>query len=114
VGDVVPYLCAADVLAAPSRNEGMGRALIEALALGVPVVGSRVGGIPSVLGEGEFGCLVPPDAPAALAGALGALLEDGNRRADLGARGRKRAEAFTVEVMTSKILETYGALVPPR
>jgi glycosyltransferase involved in cell wall biosynthesis len=114
VGDVVPYLSAADVLAAPSRNEGMGRALIEAMALGVPVVGSRVGGIPSVLGEGEFGRLVPPDAPEALADALRALLEDERGRTELGTLGRKRAEEFTVEVMTTRILELYRAVVRAR
>src|SRR5216117_3447859 len=53
VTDVVTPLAAADVVAAPSRNEGMGRALVEAMALGIPVVGAAVGGIPAVLVDGD-------------------------------------------------------------
>jgi len=108
--DVVPYLAAADLFAAPSRNEGMGRALVEALALGVPVVGTEVGGIPSVLDGGRYGTLVPPDDPTALARALLELLEDPARRATLGRAGPARAEEFTVEVMTTRITGMYRSL----
>ena len=111
--DVVPYIAAADVVAAPSRNEGMGRVLVEALALGVPVVATRVGGIPSVLDGGRYGVLVPPDDPAALADALIELLSDPVRRAELGQAGRARAEEFTVEVMTTRIADVYGSLAHP-
>ena len=109
-GDVIPYIAAADVLVAPSRNEGMGRVLIEAMALGVPVIGSRVGGIPSVLAGGEFGSLVPPDAPHAIAEALIELLGDPALRAKFAEAGRKRAEEFTVDVMTRRIVELYRSL----
>ncbi len=108
--DVVPYIAAADVLVAPSRNEGMGRVLIEAMALGVPVVGTQVGGIPSVLAGGELGPLVPPDAPPALAAALVDLLGDPGRRRKLAELGRRHAEAFTVEVMTSRMIRLYAEL----
>jgi len=111
--DVVPYVVAADVVAAPSRNEGMGRVLVEALALGVPVVATRVGGIPSVLDGGRYGVLVPPDDPAALADALIELLSDPVRRAELGQAGRARAEEFTVEVMTTRIADVYRSLARP-
>ncbi len=108
--DVAPYIAAADVLAAPSRNEGMGRVLIEAMALDVPVVGTRVGGISSVLADGEFGVLVPPEAPGPLAAALVDLLHDAGRRAKLAEAGRRRAEAFTVDVMVSRIRALYEGL----
>ena len=111
--DVVPYVVAADVVAVPSRNEGMGRVLVEALAPGVPVVATRVGGIPSVLDGGRYGVLVPPDDPAALADALIELLSDPVRRAELGQAGRARAEEFTVEVMTTRIADVYGSLAHP-
>jgi glycosyltransferase involved in cell wall biosynthesis len=110
--DVVPYIAAADVLAAPSRNEGMGRVLVEAMALGVPVVGTRVGGIPSVLDGGRCGVLVPADDPEALADALIELLKDPARREKLGDAGRERAEEFTVGVMTRRIAELYRDLDP--
>ncbi len=112
--DVTPYLAAADVLAAPSRNEGMGRVLIEAMALGVPVVAARVGGIPSVLGGGRFGRLVEPDAPAAMADALTALLGDPALRVQLAEAGRRRAGDFTVEVMTSRLIRLYEELAEAR
>ena len=111
--DVVPYIAAADVVAAPSRNEGMGRVLVEALALGVPVVATRVGGIPSVLDGGRYGVLVPPDDPPALAQALIGLLSDPGRRATLGQAGRARAAEFTVEVMTTRLADLYRSLARP-
>src|SRR5262249_38663320 len=66
VSDVAGVLAAADVLAAPSRNEGMGRVLVEAMAIGLPVIGTTVGGIPDVIIDGECGCLVTPDDAHAL------------------------------------------------
>lgn len=108
--DVAGHLAAADVLAAPSRNEGMGRALIEALALGLPVVGAAVGGIPSVLGDGSCGRLVPPDDPAALAAALAEVARDAPLRARLAAAAPVRAEAFSTEVAAARMREVYDAL----
>ncbi len=110
VGDVTPWLAAADVVAAPSRNEGMGRVIVEAMALGVPVVGAAVGGIPSVIADGECGRLVPPEDPAALARALVELGRDGALRARLGAAGVRRAEAFALAVADRKLCEVYEAL----
>jgi glycosyltransferase involved in cell wall biosynthesis len=108
--DVSPWIAGADVLAVPSRNEGMGRVLIEGMALGVPVVATATGGIPSVLGEGEFGVLVPPDDPPALAAALIDLLRDPARRDKLAEAGRRRAQEFTVEVMVERLIRLYDEL----
>jgi glycosyltransferase involved in cell wall biosynthesis len=114
VTDVIGLLAAADVLAAPSRNEGMGRVLVEAMALGLPVVGARVGGIPDVIVDGECGLLVPPDDPAALAGALVELGRDAARRAKLGAAARPRAEAFSTTVSTAAMRGIYDGLLRTR
>jgi len=108
--DVVEILAAADVLAAPSRNEGMGRALVEAMALGVPVVGAAVGGVPSVVGDNEAGRLIPPDDAPALAAALIELGRDGRLRAKLADVARARAEAFSTPVAEAKMLELYATL----
>jgi glycosyltransferase involved in cell wall biosynthesis len=108
--DVVEILAAADVLVAPSRNEGMGRSLVEAMALGVPVVGAAVGGIPSVVGDDEAGRLVPPDDAAALAAALIELGCDDGVRAKLGAVARERAEAFSTSVAEARMLALYATL----
>jgi glycosyltransferase involved in cell wall biosynthesis len=108
--EVVSVLAAADVLAAPSRNEGMGRSLVEAMALGIPVVGTTVGGIPTVVGDDEAGRLVPADDAAALAAALIDLGRDETVRAKVAAVARERSEAFSTAVADRLMLEVYGAL----
>jgi len=111
VGDVTGHLAAADVLAAPSRNEGMGRVLVEAMALGLPVVGAAVGGIPDVIEDGGCGLVVPPEDPAALAEALVDLGVDAALRAKLGAAAPRRAEAFSTAVAGAAMASIYDGLV---
>jgi glycosyltransferase involved in cell wall biosynthesis len=109
--DIAAILAAADVLAAPSRNEGMGRSLVEAMALGVPVVGAAVGGIPSVVGPDEAGRLIPPDDVRALAAALIELGSHESVRAKLADVARARAERFSTTVADALMLDLYAALV---
>ncbi|MFQ5790435.1 MAG: glycosyltransferase family 4 protein [Acidobacteriota bacterium] len=117
--DVAAFLAAADVLVAPSRNEGMGRALVEAMALGLPVVATRVGGIPCVVEDGSTGKLVPPEDAPALAAALVSLLRNATERLELGRRGQERAESFSLATMESRLLQLYREVaaekgLPPR
>ncbi len=114
VADPAPWLAAADVVAAPSRNEGMGRALVEAMALGLPVVAAAVGGIPEVIEDGVCGRLVPPDDALALAQALVELGRDTGLRRRLGAAAAARAGAFSTAVADRKMCEVYAALVAER
>jgi len=109
--DIAVCLAAADVLAAPSRNEGMGRALVEGMALGLPVVGSEVGGIPAVIADGETGWLVPPGDAAALAEALVELGRDAALCAKLGAAAAARAEAFSSRVAHAAMRAIYDELM---
>jgi glycosyltransferase involved in cell wall biosynthesis len=108
--DIVGWLAAADVLAAPSRNEGMGRAIVEAMALGLPVVGAEVGGIPAVIADGETGWLVPPDDAVALAAALVELARDEALRTKLGTAAIARAEAFSTDVAHAAMRAIYDEL----
>jgi glycosyltransferase involved in cell wall biosynthesis len=80
-----------DIFAMPSHRESYGVAALEASATGVPVVASRVGGIPEVVIDGATGILVPPRDPGALAEGLDRLVRDGGLRATLGRRGRDEA-----------------------
>jgi starch synthase len=91
--DVVQLLTHATVFACPSLYEPLGIVNLEAMACGTAVVGSRVGGIPEVVSDGETGLLVPPDDPGGLADALNSLLEDPGRAAAMGRLGRERAIA---------------------
>jgi glycosyltransferase involved in cell wall biosynthesis len=111
--DAVRLLSAADVLAAPSRNEGMGRVLVEAMALGVPVVATVVGGIPDVVDD-DCGRLVPPDDAAALASALVELAEDAGLACKLGDAGIAQAERFSVSAAEARMLALYDALTRSR
>ena len=88
----------------------MGRVLVEAMALGRPVVATRVGGIPAVVLDGETGRLVAPDDPPALAGAVTELLKDPGVRRRMGEAGRRRADEFSLRVMESRLLALYRDL----
>jgi glycosyltransferase involved in cell wall biosynthesis len=110
-GEVLEHLAAADVCAAPSRNEGMGRALVEAMALGLPVVGAAVGGIPDVVGSDEAGRLVPAGDAEALAAALIELGLDAPLRRRLGDAARSRAELFSTAVAEARLLDLYADLL---
>ena len=81
-----------DIFVLPSRDEGMANALLEAMAAGLPVVGTRVAGTGEVVIEGETGLLVAPEDADALAAAVAALIQDESRRAAFGREGRKRVE----------------------
>jgi glycosyltransferase involved in cell wall biosynthesis len=112
--DVMGRLAGADVLAAPSRNEGMGRVLVEAMALGLPVIGTRVGGIADVILDRECGLLVPSEDVGALAAALIELGTDVSLRGKLGAGARPRAEAFSTVVAAEAMRAIYDELVRSR
>ena len=107
--DVSLLLPALDVLAMPSRWEGFGLGLVEAMACGVPVVATRVDSLPEVAGGAAR--LVRPARPDLLAKALGHLLDHPEERAELSRLGRARARAFRVEAMVQAHLELYWQLL---
>ena len=109
--DVGPILVAADVLAHPSREEGLPMAILEAMAAARPVVASAVGGIGEAVLDGETGILVPAQDPEALAAALARVLESPALRDRLGAAGHARAQAeFSREQMTARYRALFAQL----
>jgi len=110
--DVRPWLAAFDLFLMPSRREGMGIAILEAMAMGKPVVASRTGGIPEVVIDGRTGVLVPPDDPRILAAAVEGLLQDGARCRTLAQAGRRHvAQAFDLESMLRRLEQEYENLL---
>jgi glycosyltransferase involved in cell wall biosynthesis len=106
--DVLVQLAASDVFALWSNSEGMPMSVVEAMAVGLPVVASAVGGIPELVQDGVTGVLVPAGDEAALSEALTRLLGDPRLRRRLGAAGRERAvERFDVPRFHAAHLELY-------
>jgi len=106
--DVPAVMRALDLLVVPSRTEAFGLAAAEALAAGVPVVATRVGGLPEVVHDGVHGVLVPPLDPEGLASAVIALCNDPGRRIALGTAGTGHvADRFSWE----RTLDAYEALL---
>lgn len=106
--DVAQLLSVIDLLVLPSRNEAVGIALIEAQAAGVPVVATRVGGIPEVVNENFTGLLVPPKDPARLAAAINTLLVNPEKRMRMGERAKEWANGrFMVDEMIDKTSHLY-------
>jgi glycosyltransferase involved in cell wall biosynthesis len=110
--DVTPWLRAADAFVLPSRQEGLSVALLEAMACGLAVVATAVGGTADAAGDAAV--LVPPDA-AALAGALARVLDEPGRARELGGRARRRAvERFGILEVARRHLELYGEIATRR
>jgi glycosyltransferase involved in cell wall biosynthesis len=109
--DMRARLAQVDVLVQPSRADNLPLSILEAMASGLPVVGTRVGGIPELVVDGETGLVVEPEDPAALASALDALAASPERRRQMGRRGRERvAEHFSAEGVARRTVALYEDL----
>jgi glycosyltransferase involved in cell wall biosynthesis len=106
--DVAPFYALASVLALPSHSEGSPNVLLEAMAAGVPVAVTAVGGVPEMVTGEESALVVPPRQPAQLAEALRRLLDDPGLASRLAASASARiADCYTPEVYHRKLLELY-------
>ncbi len=107
--DVVNLLATGDAFVLPTASEGLPVSLLEAMAAGLPVVASRVGGVPEVVVEGKTGLLVDPGDPDQLARALERVVVDRSLRCRLGAAGRARAEQnFDLDPFRRAHVELYS------
>jgi 2-deoxystreptamine N-acetyl-D-glucosaminyltransferase/2-deoxystreptamine glucosyltransferase len=109
--EVPRVLASLDVLALPSVYEEMGSVLVEAMACGLPVVASRVGGIPEVVRHQETGLLVPPGDVDALAVALDELVSDPGRRQRMCLAARQRAVGYSWPELARRVASLYDGLV---
>ena len=106
--DVPELLRLCDVFALCSVDEPFGRVVIEAMAVGKPVVATNSGGVPEIVADGETGILVPHSHPEALAAALLDVLSQPERAREMGAAGMRRArELFDVKRVARMVEEVY-------
>lgn len=110
--DIPDLLSALDIFVLPSHQEGVSLALLEAMAAGLPVIATAVGGLPEVVRHEESGLLIPPRDPEALARALERLLSEPDLAGRLGAQARRDVEAhYSLERLGREINEIYGELL---
>ena len=104
-----------DLLVHPATREGLGVSLLQASSCGVPIVASRIGGIPEVVEDGVTGILVPPENPEALTAAITQMLKNPDSARQMGRRGRKRIQAqLTVVQMVRGTMAVYSELLNTR
>lgn len=109
--DVAWIMAVCDIFCLPSRNEGMGKVLVEAMAMGIPIIASNIGGIKDIVRSEENGVLVPVGDAAAWAEAIARLCRDPERRRRMGDAGRQIAPHYSVEAMIKMIDRMYRKLL---
>ena len=110
VDNVADHLAAFDIFIFPSRHEGLGSTLLDAMAVGVPIVATAVDGIPEIVEHEVNGLLVAPGDSAALAAACQRLRDDPELAARLIANGRDRVSRYTVMAMADRYQALYDKL----
>jgi glycosyltransferase involved in cell wall biosynthesis len=106
--DVPDLLATLDILVMSSYSESLPNAILEAMAMGKPVVATNVGGVPELVEEGETGFLVPPRDPKAIADRVLSLCRDSARRLQMGRAARARVEStFAVQNVTARLEGIY-------
>lgn len=112
ISDLPAYLAGADLFVLPSRSEGFSNAILEAMASGLPVVATDVGGNAEAVQEGITGLVVPAENVAALGEAIVSLLADTGRARSLGDRGRARViDTFSEEAVLRQMAEAFRELL---
>ena len=113
--DVHAIMAALDLYALPSLEESFPLSILEAMAAGLPVVATTVGGVPECVADGETGLLVPPADSDRLADAIIQLATDPLRRTEMGRAGRRRVlERFSAESQTRCIEEVFAGAAQRR
>ena len=101
------YLSQSDIFVRASRSEGLGNSFIEAMAVGLPVIGTNVGGIPDIIENEKNGLLIPLENRDALVSAIERLREDMVLRSKLGSEGRRTAEKYDWNIISERMQEVF-------
>lgn len=110
--DIKEFMISSKIIVLPSRSEGFGLVIIEAMSNMLPVIATNVGGIPELIENGEEGILVPPEDPKALARAINNLLENEELRKKLSQAAYKKVrEKYSINAYSIRMLDFYKSLV---
>jgi glycosyltransferase involved in cell wall biosynthesis len=109
--DLSKLFAALDLYIMPSRSEGLGSSALVAMAYGVPVVASHVGGLPEIVEDGVTGWLVPPESPQALADVIVRAASDPKCLREMGMKAHERAAQFSSTLMVERTEALYERLV---
>jgi glycosyltransferase involved in cell wall biosynthesis len=112
--DTADILAASDFFVLASAHEGLPVAMMEAMAMGLPVVATWVGGIPSMVASGAEGLLVPPSDPEALARAMGEVASAPDGRSAMAAAARTGSQRYDIRRAVARQTEVYEALAAER
>lgn len=94
-----------------SKKEGLGTSLIDAMAVGLPIVSTNTGGIPELIKNGENGILVDPQNPTQLANAIIDLINNSDKRNKLSENSLRYANEFSIETTINKNISLYKSLI---
>jgi glycosyltransferase involved in cell wall biosynthesis len=111
VDNVGDYLAAFDLFILPSNKEGIGGILLDAMDRALPIIASRVGGLPEIVRDGENGILIEPGSPDELQEAILRLYGDPDLRRSIGASGREFSRDFTADAMAAEYMDLYQRAV---
>jgi glycosyltransferase involved in cell wall biosynthesis len=114
IDDLASFFPGLDLFIMPSKAEGLGSSAIWAMAYGLPVIATRVGGLAEIVAENETGWLVPPGSAQALADAIFVASGDRARLIEFGRNGRNRARLFSAAIMVESTENLYRSLVSAR
>jgi len=105
------FFASLDLFIMPSRSEGLGSAALQAMAHGLSLVATRVGGLPEIVEDGATGWLVEPGSAEDLAEGIAKAFSDATRRRAFGLRARERAQLFTSVIMVERTEAFYRRLL---
>jgi glycosyltransferase involved in cell wall biosynthesis len=109
---ILNYLLDSSIFVLPSYHEGMPMAILEAMSVGLPVISTKINGIPELVADGETGILVTPGDINALESAILKLLNEPETRSSMGEKGKARVETlFSIDVATTKLCQIYDELL---
>jgi glycosyltransferase involved in cell wall biosynthesis len=113
--DIPNVLKSIDVFVLPTLEEALGTSFLEAMAMGKPVIGTRVGGVPEVVRDGVNGFLIKPNDPGELAAATIRILQDRDKARLMGVEGRKIVESeFSLQRMCQGMYDLYQSMLAKR